>query len=50
MKRGVVSPAALSVPAYANVMVCVVEFDDFFTAYGRKWAQTIVFLVSGIPP
>ena len=28
MKRGVVSPAALSVPAYANVMACVVEFDD----------------------
>ena len=28
MKRGVVSPAALSVSAYANVMACVVEFDD----------------------
>ena len=38
VKRGVVSPAALSVPAYANVMACVVEFDDFFSAYGRKWA------------
>ena len=30
-----VSPAALSVPAYANVMVCVVEFDDFFSTYGK---------------
>jgi phage tail tape-measure protein len=38
VKRGVVSPAALSVPAYANVMACVVEFGDFFSAYGRKWA------------
>ena len=29
VKRGVVSPAAaLSVPACANVMACVVEFDD----------------------
>ena len=35
MKRGVVSPAALSVSAYANVMACVVEFDDFFSAYGK---------------
>ena len=35
VKRGVVSPAALSVPAYANVMACVVEFDDFFSAYGK---------------
>ena len=38
VKGGVVSPAALSVPAYANVMACVVEFNDFFSAYGRKWA------------
>ena len=30
-----VSPAASSVPAYANVMACVVEFDDFFSAYGK---------------
>ena len=33
-KRGVVSPCALSVPAYATVMACVVEFHDFFSAYG----------------
>ena len=35
VKRGVISPAALSVPAYANVMACMVEFDDFFSAYGK---------------
>ena len=33
-KRGVVSSTALSVPAYATVMACVVEFHDFFSAYG----------------
>ncbi len=38
VKGGVVSPAAISVPAYANIMACVVEFGDFFSAYGRKWA------------
>ena len=34
-KRGVISPSALSVPAYAKIMSCVVEFDDFFSAYGK---------------
>mmetsp|Transcript_33422 Transcript_33422/g.61369 ORF Transcript_33422/g.61369 Transcript_33422/m.61369 type:complete len:522 (+) Transcript_33422:20-1585(+) len=33
--RGVISPSALSVPAYAKVMACVVEFDEFSSAYGR---------------
>ena len=51
VKRGVVSPAAaLSVPAYANVMACVVEFDDFFTAYGKVGVDDRVFWFSGIPP
>ncbi len=39
-KRGVVSSTALSVPAYANVMVCVVECDQFCTAYGHVGSST----------
>jgi hypothetical protein len=51
VKRGVVSPAAaLSVPAYANVMACVVEFVDFFSAYGKVGVDDRVFWFSGIPP
>jgi hypothetical protein len=42
VKRGVVSPAALSVSAYANVMACVVEFDDFFSAYGKVGVDDLV--------
>ena len=34
-KRGVISPTALSVPSYANVLACIVEFDEFSTAYGK---------------
>ena len=34
-KRGVISTSALSVPAHARVMACVIEFDDFSSAYGR---------------
>ena len=34
-KRSIISSTAVSVPAFANVMACVVEFDDFFSAYGH---------------
>ena len=39
-KRGVVSLTALSVPAFANVMACVVEFEQFNSAYGQGGDST----------
>ncbi len=39
-KRGVVSSTALSVPAYANVMACIVEFEQFYSAYGQVGDST----------
>ena len=33
--RGLITPNALAVPSYAKVMATVVQFDEFFSAYGQ---------------
>ncbi|KAL7532981.1 hypothetical protein ACHAXR_007657 [Thalassiosira sp. AJA248-18] len=40
--RGVISPSALSVPAHARIMACVLEFDEFNSAYGPVGDQDAV--------
>ena len=40
--RGVIEPSALSMPAYALIMGCIVQFDDFNGAYGPVGAEDMV--------
>ena len=39
-RRGIISSTAISVPTYANVMACVVECEQFFSAYGQVGDST----------
>lgn len=39
-RRGIISSTAISVPTYANVMACVVECEQFSSAYGQVGDST----------